>query len=59
MEPLNKKKRGCETLSYSPEAVEGITERALEESHVKVARLKEEVSQLGGEVTALNCASST
>jgi hypothetical protein len=61
MEVVNKKQRGCETLSYPPEAVEEITElrralqergdAALEESQVEVARLRAEVSQLRGEVT--------
>jgi hypothetical protein len=59
MELVNKKQRGCETLSYPPEAVEEITElrralqerdAALEESQVEVARLRAEVSQLRGEM---------
>lgn len=62
MDPVNKKKRGCETLSYSTEAVKGSTElgrtlqehdAALEESQDKVARLGAEVNQVKGEVTAL------
>ena len=62
MEPVNKKKRGFETLSYPPEAVKGIEElgrglqehdAAREESPEKVARLGAKVSQLGVEVTAL------
>jgi predicted nuclease with TOPRIM domain len=62
MDPVNKKKRGFETLSCPPEAVKGSAElgrtlqehgAALEESQEKVARLGAEVSQLKGGVASL------